>query len=52
MADPRRFHEPYLVRNHEIVARLREGDGRGAETLLSHYLSDAEQQLVTAYAAR
>ena len=50
MADPRRFHEPYLTRNREILTRLESGDGPGAETLLARYLDDAERQLVDAYA--
>jgi DNA-binding GntR family transcriptional regulator len=52
MADPRRFHERYLVRNHEIVAKLEAGDGVGAADLLAIYLDDAERQLVEAYAER
>jgi DNA-binding GntR family transcriptional regulator len=49
MADPRRFHEPYLLRNGEIAERLQAGDGPGAESMLARYLDDAEQQLVGAY---
>lgn len=52
MADPRRFHERYLARNHEILDRLRVGDGRGAEEMLAVYLNDSERQLVDAYAER
>lgn len=51
MADPRRFHEPYLVRNRELLALLRAGDLPGAEQLLDRYLREAEAQLVEAYAA-
>ncbi|GAA1981689.1 GntR family transcriptional regulator [Amycolatopsis minnesotensis] len=51
MADPRWFHERYLSRNHEILDRLRVGDGEGAEELLAVYLNDSERQLVEAYAA-
>ncbi|WP_031470091.1 GntR family transcriptional regulator [Sciscionella sediminilitoris] len=50
MDDPRRFHERYLPRNHEILERLEDGDGVGAERLLAEYLDDAERQLVNAYA--
>lgn len=50
MADPRRFHEPYLDRNRQIFARLRAGDGPGAESQLAAYLDDAENQLVHEYA--
>ncbi|SFW62878.1 GntR family transcriptional regulator [Amycolatopsis australiensis] len=52
MDEPRRFHERYLPRNHEILDRLEAGDGAGAEQLLSKYLEDAEAQLVEAYADR
>ncbi|WP_240686961.1 GntR family transcriptional regulator [Amycolatopsis suaedae] len=52
MADPRRFHEPYLKRNAEILERIAAGDGPGAEALLAKYLDDAERQLVEAYAER
>jgi len=52
MAEPRRFHERYLPRNHEILDRLAVGDGLGAEQLLVKYLEDAEEQLVDAYADR
>jgi DNA-binding GntR family transcriptional regulator len=52
MAEPRRFHERYLPRNHEILDRLEAGDGPGAEQLLMKYLEDAEEQLVAAYADR
>ncbi|WP_410669650.1 GntR family transcriptional regulator [Amycolatopsis sp. cmx-4-68] len=52
MAEPRRFHERYLPRNHEILDRLEAGDGPGAEQLLMKYLEDAEEQLVGAYAER
>lgn len=49
MADPRRFHEPYLTRNRQLVELLRAGDRRGAVTALAAYLDDAERQLVDAY---
>jgi DNA-binding GntR family transcriptional regulator len=52
MAEPRRFHERYLPRNHEILDRIEAGDGPGAEQLLLKYLDDAEEQLVDAYADR
>lgn len=52
MADPRRFHEPYLARHHAIIARLADGDGPGAERLLAEYLDTAEAQLVDAYARK
>jgi DNA-binding GntR family transcriptional regulator len=52
MAEPRRFHERYLPRNHEILDRIEAGDGPGAEQLLMKYLDDAEEQLVGAYADR
>jgi DNA-binding GntR family transcriptional regulator len=49
MADPRRFHEPYLERNKEILAAIEAGDGPRAERLMAKYLEDSEQQIVTAY---
>jgi len=52
MADPRRFHERYLTRNHEILELLRAGDYHAAEARLSDYLDDAERQLVGAYEAK
>ena len=50
MADPRRFHEPYLARNRQILEQLQRGDGPGAAELLDGYLHDAENQLVQAFA--
>ncbi|WP_442785114.1 GntR family transcriptional regulator [Amycolatopsis sp. H20-H5] len=52
MADPRRFHERYLVRNHEILELLEAGDGAAAERSLADYLDYAEKQLVDAYSER
>jgi DNA-binding GntR family transcriptional regulator len=49
MEDPRRFHEPYLERNKEILAAIEAGDGTRAERLLLKYLDDSEQQIVAAY---
>jgi DNA-binding GntR family transcriptional regulator len=49
MADPRRFHEPYLDRNVEILQALEAGKGKVAERLLARYLDDALAQLVEAY---
>lgn len=48
--DPR-FHEPYLDRNEEIVRLLERGDRAAAAAALRAYLSDAEQQLLSAHAA-
>ncbi|MEO3754058.1 GntR family transcriptional regulator [Streptomyces sp. B6B3] len=50
MPDTRGFHEPYLVRNDEILATLRAGDARRAETLLASYLRDSLGELSEAYA--
>ncbi|MET0134471.1 MAG: GntR family transcriptional regulator [Kibdelosporangium sp.] len=50
MADPRRFHEPYLLRNGEIAELLAAGDWPAAADMLAGYLADAERQLVEAYA--
>ncbi|WP_459709104.1 GntR family transcriptional regulator [Actinophytocola sp. KF-1] len=49
MSDPRRFHEPYLERNKEILAAIEAGDGPRAERLLLKYLEDSEHQIVEAY---
>ncbi|GAA2097970.1 GntR family transcriptional regulator [Streptomyces albiaxialis] len=51
MDDPRRFHGPYLARNQEILAALREGEAHAAELLLAAYLDDSRRQLAGAYAA-
>jgi DNA-binding GntR family transcriptional regulator len=50
MADPKRFHEPYLTRNREILDLLRAGDQVLAAARLREYLDDAERQLAAAYA--
>jgi DNA-binding GntR family transcriptional regulator len=50
MDDPRRFHEPYLARNRQILQRLHEGDTEQAEQLLDAYLQDSLHQLAGAYA--
>lgn len=52
MADPRRFHEPYLDHNRDILAALDQGNSASAERLLQAYLDNAEQQLVQAYSIR
>jgi len=49
MDNPRWFHEPYLVRNEEILDALASGHGEYAAELLCKYLEDAEQQLLAAY---
>ncbi|AHH93580.1 GntR family transcriptional regulator [Kutzneria viridogrisea] len=49
MGDPRRFHEPYITRNGEIVEVLASGDQAGAERMLAVYLDEAEQQLTEGY---
>ncbi|MDT0445748.1 GntR family transcriptional regulator [Streptomyces johnsoniae] len=52
MEDPRRFHEPYLPRNREILATLAAGDTTGAEAMLASYLDDSRRQLSEAYGRR
>ncbi|OMI34509.1 GntR family transcriptional regulator [Streptomyces sparsogenes] len=52
MADPRRFHAPYLVRNRQILEALESGDAPEAERLLASYLEDSRLQLAGAYAQR
>jgi len=48
MADPHRFHEPYIERNGEILRLLEAGDIPAALGALGRYLDDAEEQLVAA----
>jgi DNA-binding GntR family transcriptional regulator len=50
MADPRRFHEPYLARNRDLLVLLRSDDRAKAAGTLREYLDDAERQLVSAFA--
>ncbi|MGP3991222.1 GntR family transcriptional regulator [Streptomyces sp. 3N207] len=50
MENPRRFHEPYLPRNEEILRTLQRGDAPGAERLLAVYLDDSRRQLAEGYA--
>jgi DNA-binding GntR family transcriptional regulator len=52
MDDPRRFHEPYLDRNRQMLRALEDGDAPGAEQLLAAYLEDSLAQLSEAYAQR
>jgi DNA-binding GntR family transcriptional regulator len=51
MGDPRRFHEPYLSRNRDILTALESADAAGAERLLGFYLEDSRRQLIEAYPA-
>ncbi|UYQ61013.1 GntR family transcriptional regulator [Streptomyces peucetius] len=48
--DPRGLHQPYLVRNREILETLRAGRREEARTLLDAYLDDSRAQLVLTYA--
>ncbi|MGD1224613.1 MULTISPECIES: GntR family transcriptional regulator [Streptomyces] len=50
--DPRRLHEPYLVRNRDILGTLQDGDRDGAERLLAVYLDDSLRGLVEVYGRR
>ncbi|WP_199896901.1 GntR family transcriptional regulator [Streptomyces niger] len=50
MDDPRRFYEPYLTRNRQILEALQGGDAAQAERLLASYLEDSRAQLASAYA--
>lgn len=52
MDNPRRFHEPYLTRNREIVRALEAGDAQEAERMLGFYLEDSRRQLIEAYPER
>nr|WSZ94978.1 GntR family transcriptional regulator [Streptomyces sp. NBC_00857] len=49
--DPRRLHEPYLVRNRQLLESLRSGDRDGTERMLAKYLDDSRRQLVEVYAS-
>jgi DNA-binding GntR family transcriptional regulator len=49
MGDPKRFHEPYIKRNREILDALAEHGPERAERMLLEYLDDAERQLTQAY---
>ncbi|MEU6987707.1 GntR family transcriptional regulator [Streptomyces sp. NPDC046324] len=48
--DPRGLHEPYLVRNREILDALGAGERATAERLLARYLDDSRTRIVEAYA--
>ncbi|MER7000057.1 GntR family transcriptional regulator [Streptomyces sp. NPDC000410] len=50
VGDPRALHEPYLVRNREILEVLRAGERDRAERLLADYLDDSRARLVQVYA--
>ncbi|MEV0978510.1 GntR family transcriptional regulator [Streptomyces sp. NPDC049915] len=50
--DPRQLHEPYLVRNRQILQTLRNGDKAGAEQLLAVYLRDSLDRVVEVYRRR
>jgi DNA-binding GntR family transcriptional regulator len=52
MADPHRFHEPYLHRNAEIATLLENGRLDAAADTLTAYLDDAERQLLSGIAER
>lgn len=51
MAEPRQFHEPYLLSNREIHRLLALGDVDRAEAALREYFDTAEAQLLAAYPA-
>ncbi|MEX0174539.1 GntR family transcriptional regulator [Streptomyces sp. LMG1-1-1.1] len=48
--DPRALHEPYLVRNREILDALRAGERITAERLLARYLDESRTRVTAAYA--
>lgn len=50
--DPRRLHEPYLVRNQQLLQTLQGGDRGEAEHLLAVYLDDSLERLVEVYRRR
>ncbi len=50
VANPRALHEPYLLRNREILDALRAGERASAERLLARYLDDSRARVAAAYA--
>ncbi|MDF3302341.1 GntR family transcriptional regulator [Streptomyces tropicalis] len=50
--DPRRLHEPYLVRNRQLLDALRAGDRDEAEHVLTVYLDDSLDRVVEVYRRR
>ena len=50
MSEVREFHEPYLDRNDTICVLLEAGERAGAADEVRRYLSDAESQILEAYA--
>ncbi|MGW3729573.1 GntR family transcriptional regulator, partial [Streptomyces sp. NPDC000851] len=50
--DPRRLHEPYLMRNRQILQALQAGDRVEAERLLETYLDDSLKRVVEVYRRR
>ncbi|MFF3318271.1 GntR family transcriptional regulator [Streptomyces sp. NPDC003035] len=50
VGDPRGLHEPYLVRNREILKALLAGERATAERLLARYLDDSRTRIVEVYA--
>ncbi|WP_330456633.1 GntR family transcriptional regulator [Streptomyces sp. NBC_00820] len=50
--DPRRLHEPYLMRNRRILQALQAGDRHEAERLLETYLADSLERVVEVYRRR
>jgi DNA-binding GntR family transcriptional regulator len=52
MADPHRFHEPYVHRNREIATLIERGRTEEAADALLVYLDDAERQLLAGVAER
>jgi DNA-binding GntR family transcriptional regulator len=50
--NPMMVHEPFVIPNRHILNSLLNGDPARAVDILEHYLADAEQKFVDAYAAR
>ncbi len=51
MPDPADFHTPFVARNREIAELVAAGNGRAAHRELMQYFAEAEQQILTVYAA-
>jgi DNA-binding GntR family transcriptional regulator len=51
LADPERFHAPYLARNHRLARLLHDGDAGPAHAELDAYLRQAAEQVAVAVGA-
>jgi DNA-binding GntR family transcriptional regulator len=49
VSEPKRLHEPYLIRNRELLAVIHSGDRERAAGELADYLADSERDMLAAY---